>query len=92
MMRAARESVSGHAGTQAPPGYTRNWASDGPVPNSERIALTVNRAAGGRASRALSARLGRLIGRGAVLAVILLWSLFPHLLGAQHQPEHAVGR
>jgi multiple sugar transport system permease protein len=44
---------------------------------NERIALTVNRAAGGRASRALSARPARLLGRGAALAVILLWSLFP---------------
>ncbi len=44
---------------------------------TERIALTVTRASSGRASRALSARPTRLLGRAAALAVILLWSLFP---------------
>jgi multiple sugar transport system permease protein len=44
---------------------------------SQRMARTVNRAAAGRGGRALSTRTARLLGRGAALAVILLWSLFP---------------
>jgi multiple sugar transport system permease protein len=44
---------------------------------SERVAVTVNRAARGRASRALAGRPARLAGRVVTLAVILLWSLFP---------------
>jgi multiple sugar transport system permease protein len=45
--------------------------------SSERIAKAAKWAAGGRASKALSARPARVLGRGAALVVILLWSLFP---------------
>jgi multiple sugar transport system permease protein len=42
-----------------------------------RVARALNGAAGGRAGAALSSRGGRMAGRIAGIAVILLWSLFP---------------